>query len=94
MREAFELPAYFASQLRMLAGSSERTLEVKEHAKGLDAQAVRRGEVAMGGAQVLVLARGLVQHLDVGVDILVSPLAGILVEHLVGDFRLVELVVA
>lgn len=70
-----------------------RTGKVKENTKGHDAKALWRRKVAVGGAHVLVLARGLVQHLDVGRDILVSPFTRILVEHLVRNLAHVELVV-
>jgi hypothetical protein len=79
---------------RRVPGPWQRTGKVKEDTKGHDAQALGRGKVSVSGADVFVLARLLVEHLDVGRDISVSPFLGVFVEHLIRDLADVELVIA
>lgn len=70
------------------------TGKVEQDAKSHDTESLGRSKVAMGGAHVLKLARLLVENLDIGRDVSVSPFLGVLIEHLVRNFGNVEFMIS
>lgn len=71
-----------------------RTSKIEQDTKSHDADALLGGEVSVGGSHVLILLGRIVIDLDVGGKIAVPPFLGILVEHLLGNFSHVQLVVS
>lgn len=62
------------------------TSKVKENTKSHHAKALGSSEISVGGSHIFVLPRLLVEDLDVGRDISISPFLGVVVEHLIRNF--------